>query len=321
MRRIAIIGAGRMGLVHAKAWSSLGDRVAITSVASRKPVDWADQFGARQSADIERVVTSPEVDIVDICLPTPMHPRVAVLALEAGKHVLCEKPMALDMAGVQQITEAARRGPGRLMIAHVVRFFPAYAAIREIVESGRLGAPTNLSAHRLAAGSRSIAWLRDATQSGGVAMDLLVHDYDQANLLLGPPQSVYAQSHGREGVNVIIRHAGGGLSAIEGNTAMPAGFPFSTAIRVHCEGGVVEHHADGGDLRVIVREPGVAPVVQVIDPVDPYAVQACHFIDRLDAGLPMDEGSPEQGIAAVAVATAALASIRSGQPEAIRQPG
>lgn len=317
MRRIAIVGAGRMGLMHAKAWAALGDRATLACVASRTQTDWPSTFGASQTADLDEVVTRPDIDIVDVCLPTLLHARITERALEAGKHVLCEKPMALDMQSADIMIEAARRAPGVLMVAHVVRFFPAYRKIREVIESGRIGSPLNVSAYRLAAGSRDIAWLRDATQSGGVAVDLLVHDYDQANLLLGKPQTVYAQMHGPEGVNVIISYSDGRVAAVEGNTAMPAGFPFTTGIRVYCEGGVIEHVSDGREPVVTVREAGVAPSFLPVERVDPYTAQARYFLDRLDDGLPIGEGSPEQGRTAVAVAAAALSSTRSGRPEAI----
>jgi predicted dehydrogenase len=306
-----------MGLTHAKAWHALGDRAAVACVASRTPVDWAAAFGASQTADIDEAITRPDVDIVDICLPTLLHARIAERALDAGKHVLCEKPMALDMQSADIMVEAARRAPGALMIAQVVRFFPAYMKIREIVESGRIGSAVSVSAHRLAAGSRDIAWLRDTGQSGGVAVDLLVHDYDQANLLLGTPRTVYAQEHGAEGVNVIISYPGGKVSAVEGNTAMPAGFPFTTGIRVYCEGGVVEHVSDGRESMVTVREAGASPWLIPVEQADPYATQARYFLDRLDDGLPIVEGSPEQGRTATAVAIAALASARSGRPETL----
>lgn len=303
--------------MHAKAWAALGDKVTVTCVASRTPMEWPSTFGASQTSDIDGVVNRPDIDIVDICLPTLLHSWITEQALEAGKHVLCEKPMALDVQSAKAMLEAARRASGALMVAHVVRFFPAYVKIREIVESGQIGSPISVSAYRLAAGSRDIAWLRDATQSGGVAVDLLVHDYDQANLLLGEPRTVYAQAHGAEGVNVIVNYPDGRVAAIEGNTAMPVGFPFTTGMRVHCERGLVEHLSDGREPAIVVRKPGSGPSVIPIEQVDPYTAQARYFLDRLDDGSPISEGSPEQGVTAVAVAAAALASTRSGRPEAL----
>lgn len=325
VRRVTILGGGRMGLAHLRAWEALGERARVTSVCSRRPVTWLAGTPIRQITDLEDASTDAGADIVDICLPTPLHRLAAELALRAGKHVLIEKPVALSLVDADALASAAASAPGTVMVAHVVRFFPGYAMVAELARE--LGRPVSVHAYRLSAGSLDITWIRDVAQSGGVTLDLLVHDFDQANLHLGDPVSAYARladtsatmppgAHGA--ATVVARYAGGGVASIEGSVAMPPGYPFSTGIRVVCEGGAVEHHyggAAGSVVRVYPRDG--APRELTVPPADPYAAQAAYFLDCLENETPPLHGSLAQARAALAVGLAALRSTSTGIVEAI----
>src|ERR1039458_7240661 len=127
-------------------------------------------------ASAEEAVLDPAVEAVDICLPTHLHERIAVLALAAGKHVLVEKPMALDGAAADRMIAAAERHGRVLMAAQVVRFIPPYRAAADILRSGRLGAVRAAIFRRRCAAPAWSAWLTDPAQSGGGVFDLLIHD-------------------------------------------------------------------------------------------------------------------------------------------------
>jgi len=313
--RVAILGAGRMGLAHAQAWQSVGAQVV--NVSSRNPALWVGERGFAAVRDFRQAIEAPDVDVVDICLPTPLHRAAAEHALGLGKHVLLEKPIALAVRDADAIVAAADGSAGQLMVAHVVRFFPGYRVLREVVESGRIGAPIAATAARLAAGSQNIAWIRDVEQSGGVTVDLLVHDYDQLNLFLGQPTSVYARPAGERSVAVTVDYGDGRVGVAEGSNAMPSGYRFSTLLRVRCAGGVVEYASgelgDGGVVRLWPDDGGVEQL-SVAAP-DPYAEQARYFLDRISSGEPVEEGSGEQARAAAAVGAAALRSASTGMPE------
>src|ERR1700692_4636515 len=121
--RVGVLGRGFMGRTHLEALHEIPD----VEVAAER--------------DIAKMIADPTVDAVDICLPTNLHASVALEALRAGKHVLVEKPMALDVETSWQMIARAKKQKRVLMVAQVLRFLPAYVALREVLASSRIGAP------------------------------------------------------------------------------------------------------------------------------------------------------------------------------------
>ena len=171
MIRIGLIGIGFMGMTHFEAASKLEvdsatgrrkfaglklDGGSIVAVAARDPKklagDWTSiqgNFGPRGSlmdlshvkvfGDYRQLLADPEIDAVDICLPTDQHERVVLEALAAGKHVLVEKPIATELAAAERMTEAARKAERHLLVAQVLPFFPEFAFAAEAVRGGKFG--------------------------------------------------------------------------------------------------------------------------------------------------------------------------------------
>lgn len=311
--RVAIFGSGRMARVHTAAWQRMAGRVRVVGVAASHPAPWMAELGLAGIGGSEAVLGRADVDVVDVCLPTALHPHLACRALAAGKHVVCEKPMALELAGADAMLEAARRGPATLMVAHVVRFFPAYALARNLATGGQLGCPLTLTASRLAAGNPAIRWLRDRAQSGGVALDLMIHDYDFANAIFGTPSWVQATRLSAETVSAVIRYADDVGARIDGTTEMPAGYPFRTRLAIRCEGGLITHDTARDPHALEVRRPGGAVEALPVPPGDPCESELRHFIDALDAGRPVTEGTPVASRNAVAVGIAVLDACTTGR--------
>ena len=245
MINVAILGGGFMGATHAAAFTSLGERSRVKTVASH----WSERAqkvahlaGAELTTDLEAVYSDPEIDVVDICLPTPLHREAAERAFAAGKHVLLEKPIALTFEDAVAIARAADASGRLLMVALVLRFSPEYVEIERRIRSGELGRPLALSAYRLSPPADWNDWMRDPKQSGGTPVDLMIHDVDQANLLLGRPKSVLARPAGGGSmpahVQALVEY-GAAEALVEGSMAMPASYPFSAGIRVLCEKGVM----------------------------------------------------------------------------------
>jgi predicted dehydrogenase len=123
---LTILGAGFMGSAHAANYDALGERVRVKWVASRTPeraAKLAESLGAQSTADLEAAVRDPEIDAVDICLPTPLHREAAESALAAGKHVFLEKPIAVTLEDADAIVAAAERSAGLFMVGLVLRFW------------------------------------------------------------------------------------------------------------------------------------------------------------------------------------------------------
>jgi myo-inositol 2-dehydrogenase/D-chiro-inositol 1-dehydrogenase len=136
--RVGIAGTGIMGEVHAKAWRNAGAELAgFTSLRLAQTRDLAQRFGVRAYADYAELFD--EVDIVDICTPTSLHKPMAVEAVAAGKHLVCEKPVALTIEDAQAMIDACAAAGVRFFVGMVVRFFPQYRVAQELVTEGKIG--------------------------------------------------------------------------------------------------------------------------------------------------------------------------------------
>jgi predicted dehydrogenase len=333
----AILGGGFMGATHAKGFAALGGRVRVKTVASRtteRAQRVAESVGASFTTDLDSVLADPEVDLIDICLPTPLHRAIAERSLSESKHVFLEKPIALTLEDADAIVQAAEASDRQLMVGLVLRFFPEYVEIERRVRSGELGRPLAASAYRLSPPADWADWYADPSQSGGPPVDLMVHDFDQMNVLLGPPRSVYARgiylgepSYPNQ-VLALVEHEGG-KAGVEGSMAMPTSYPFSAGIRVLCESGVIEHGfralpaEDGGNIGADVQSflrvhPSDGPTQELqVEAVDPWAAEIAEFVACLEEGRQVDRGTARQAREALAVSLATSRSLATGQPEAV----
>jgi predicted dehydrogenase len=319
--RVALLGAGFMARIHAGSYGTLRDRAQVAVVCALdggEPI--AEELGAQLSRDWEEAVAAPDIDAVDICLPTPLHRPVALRALAAGKHVLLEKPIALTLEDADAIGDAAKVAGRVLMVGHVLRYFPEIVEMRRLLDGGELGRPVSATALRLSAPPDWNDWMGDPEKSGGVLVDMMVHDFDILNALLGPAGRVRASgSAGGRHVQMLLEHPAGG-AAVEGSHAMPSSYPFTAGLRVLCERGVLEHRfvAGAGDevadamQSVLGVHPVDAEATRFHADVDPWAAQIAHFLDCVATGAEPRDGSFAQARAALAVAIAAKRSIESG---------
>ncbi len=197
MINVGLIGAGWITKSHRKAYEDLresGIDVRIAAVADIRP-ELTEPFKdtERIYGDYSELLKAERgnLDYVDICLPTFLHAPAAVMALDLGYNVLCEKPMAIDTESAQAMCDAAKRNDRLLMIAHSRRFFPVFENIRQILESGKLGRIKYAQLNQMG-GTPEWSWEGwhfDEKRSGGAFLDLL-HDVDLMNCFFGVPQAV-----------------------------------------------------------------------------------------------------------------------------------
>src|SRR5215212_6007433 len=203
--RVGIIGAGFMGAIHAQAWAQTpATIVGFVAETEAEAEGLAARYHARVYAGLQAILA--DVDVVDICTPTHLHHEMAIQAAEAGKQVVCEKPLGRTVEQGQAMIAACRRAGVKLLVAHVVRFFPEYALARAKVADGEIG---QLGVLRLSRGSyrpkRPLGnWFLDVEKSGGLLVDLMIHDFDYARWVAGEVESVFARSigTGRPGASV-----------------------------------------------------------------------------------------------------------------------
>jgi predicted dehydrogenase len=327
---LTILGAGFMGSAHAANYDALGERVRVKWVASRTPeraAKLAESLGAQSTADLEAAVRDPEIDAVDICLPTPLHREAAESALAAGKHVFLEKPIAVTLEDADAIVAAAERSAGLFMVGLVLRFWPEYVELQRRMAAGELGRPLAVSAHRLSPPADWNDWMADPAQSGGTPVDLMIHDFDQMNWLLGTPRAVYAREPASGHVLATVEYDGGtGLA--EGSMAMPRSYPFSSNIRVLCERGAAEYAfsaapaEDGGNIGAPTAARGLRlypvggePETVPVESADPWGPEIAYFVECVEQGRPPEQGTGEQAREALRVSLAAARSLASGRRE------
>jgi predicted dehydrogenase len=319
--RIAVLGLGFMGSTHLKAWREIpgAEIVAVASQDARRlsgdltgvqgnlggPGERLDFSGMATYADAQGAVRDPQVEAVDICLPTDLHEPVALEALAAGKHVLVEKPMALDGASAERMIAAARRQGRTLMTAQVVRFLPAYRTAAEILRSGRLGPVRAAIFRRRCAAPAWSAWLGHADRSGGAVLDLLIHDIDFLVQLFGKPHAVAAWgyqdlSRGVDWIAAQFRYAGIGAVAISGGWHHPASYPFSMEFTIVSDGATLEYSSAGAPLAEY-RSDGSGSAVETPD-ADGYRAELAYFLDCAAHGRKPERCAPEESALAVRLA-------------------
>jgi predicted dehydrogenase len=215
---IGIVGIGFMGMIHFLAARQIrsGRVVAICSRDPKKLAgDWTNiqgNFGPRGTQmdlaaqakypEISGLLADPQVDVVDLCVPNDEHARLAIQALEAGKHVLVEKPIALSVADADRMLAAARASGKTLMVAHVLPFVPEFAFALDAVQSGRYGRLQAAHFMRVISKPDWSSGNADVERSGGPAIDLHIHDTHFVGLLCGVPKAVQARGVVEDGAVV-----------------------------------------------------------------------------------------------------------------------
>jgi len=208
MIRVGIAGIGFMGMVHYLFYQKVRG-VKVTALceqdAKRLAGDWRTikgNFGPRgqimnlsdiaRYAELDAMLADPSLDMIDICLPPAWHAKVAIAALKAGKHVLCEKPIALNSADATRMVDTARRAGKLLSIGQVLAFFPEYHFAYQAIQSGKYGRLLGGQFKRIISDP---AWMHDfydPHKCGGPMLDLHIHDAHYIRLICGMPKAVHS---------------------------------------------------------------------------------------------------------------------------------
>lgn len=249
--RVGIIGLGFMGGMHFNAWQQI-EGTHIVAVCTRSPVtrqakqgniagdsDRLNLDGVTIYTDLAAMLAKENLDAVSITLPTHLHKDVSIQCLQAGIHVLCEKPMALNMEDCEAMIHAANVAEKQLMIAHCIRFWPQYTWLKQVVDAKTYGNVRVAEFERMTSPPtwNGESWLTDTEQSGGIALDFHIHDLDFIQHLFGTPQSIDSQqSHFESGVPAHLQSSlNYGKELIVNATAswlMPKSFGFKMAYRI-----------------------------------------------------------------------------------------
>lgn len=324
MLKVGVIGAGSIAQLHAQCWSRLPVELAgwfdIVPEAARAS---ARRWGGVPFASLDELID--RVDVVDVCTNVTAHPEPVKAAAQAGKAIVCEKPLARTVAECAEILRVCEANGTRLFVAHVVRFFPEFEEAHRVVASGALGQPGMIRTVRAFGfprtdSSPSARRYADFAQSGGVVMDVGIHDIDFQRWCMGEVERVFARGLLEAGIPrydhalICLRFESGAIGHIEASWAHRKGLP-RTHLEIAGTEGIVEWDSRQPGSMAWVTEAEDAPQhrTPTMDSDHPYWAELAHFLHCLESGAPF-RVSPEDALMAVKVSQAVLRSIRTGRP-------
>jgi predicted dehydrogenase len=334
MINVGILGAGNIARIHMRAYEHLAQArvVAIDDVDITRATTMAAGCGARAYADWDAFLRDPDVAMVDVCLPTYLHAQAVVAAAEAGKHVLSEKPIALTLAEVDQMRSAVAGAGVQAMVAQVIRFWPGYLMIKEMIERGELGKLLAVHAGRLGRLAHWSSWFNKPDLSGGALFDLHIHDLDWLYYLFGQPDSVYAigvqaESGSWNLVLSSLNYAEVKVT-VEASLCMPEGFPFTMLFQVLGDKGYAEYRVGGAQSdpaaaskaqSLVIYPSGQPPQYPACSDADPYLAEIACFVDCLERGAAPSLATLDQARDVLAIDLAIRESLETGLAVPLRR--
>lgn len=340
MTRVAIVGFSFMGTTHAQVYQALAG-VEVAAVVARdaeRAKANLEKLGLRKRVypSLEKLLLSEDVDVVDVCTPTDLHVPFALETISAGKHLFCEKPLALDSAGADKICHAADKSGIFAQVAHCIRFWPEYLALAQLIQSRSVG--RLLSLHLERRGSRppngKANWLNDPARSGGAALDLHIHDTDFILSLLGMPEAVTStgtrDAYGWSQLHTIYHFADVSVTA-EGGWNSPEKWNFKMAFQAVFEQAVVEYDSRRQPSLWITRDGQPAVPLSYESPFNGQSVtglgnisslggyynQSAYFIECIQNTRPPTIATPAQARDAVKVVCSEIVSAAHRRTEPI----
>ncbi len=330
MYRVGILGCGSMGSTHAGVYRALSDRVKVVAVADVRPDKGgalAADLGAAVYGEAMELLEAEELDFVDICLPTYLHAKYTVAAVERGFHVLVEKPVALTVDEAREMIAAEERTGKLVQVGQVIRFWDEYVYLKKLAEAGTYGRIVSGHFSRLSPRpSWSYEnWLHDPAKSGGMAIDFQIHDADFIRALMGEPLDVrasgcYEESGAAEYMMTDYFYENAVITA-EGAWNYPASFPFSATYRVkfaratvvYDDKGVTVYEQDGNILH-----PAITPATTAeneaesnVKTLGGYANEILYFLRRIEDPTLPNLASLAEAAKSLALCRKALAEMQS----------
>jgi predicted dehydrogenase len=335
MINVGIVGLGFMAATHIKAYRQLADARIVAlcnpsgrhldgdfsgisgNVGDNAPVK-LDMSQVKSFRNYSMMLADPAVQLIDICAPTPAHAELAIAALKAGKHVLCEKPLARTSTQARQIVEATSKAETFFMPAMCIRFWPEWAWVKKAIDDKTFGKVLGARFRRVA---QPPGWghqhFFSGEKSGGALLDLHIHDVDFVQFCFGRPRAVYATGYSKfSGAidHVVAQYlvASGAAVCAEGSWAMTEGFGFSMAYTVNFENATADYDIARGADALKLFENGKGPRTIQCEGGDGYVGELKHLLESIRAGRPPTVVTAQDGQSAVEICEAEERSIKTG---------
>ena len=246
MLKIGLVGCGGISGAHVPGWQALKDCEIVAICDVRQ--EMMDKYpGPRQYLSFDEMLQKEELDIVDICLPTFLHPDYAIKAMEKGINVLCEKPISLNRDDVERVYAAAEKNNVKFMVAQVLRFWPEYEKVKEFYDNKTYGKLLCGRMQRLGNTPKWSwdGWMQDEARSGYVPFDLHIHDLDWIVYTFGAPKNHTVYRNQRvEQDHLTVNYEFGDFYINAEACWNWAPTPFSAGFRFQFEEAVVEYNGD-----------------------------------------------------------------------------
>jgi predicted dehydrogenase len=326
-----MIGMGFMGRIHFEAYAKLpiANVIAIADSDPRRTAGdlsgvWGNLGdGISKHLPMDRIrgvsrwadlLAMPEIDVIDVCLPTPQHVEVVVAALAAGKHVICEKPLARSAAQAQHIADAAASAKGMFMPAMCMRFWSEWEWLAGAVRDGRYGKVLSATFTRL--GSCPEGWYRDGSLSGGGLLDLHVHDVDFVYHLFGKPRAVFSRGFARVSgeIDYVATHYlydNGPTVTATGSWANSPGAPFTMRYAVQFERATVDYDLSRKPALMAYHD-GKSEAIETARQSG-YVGELGYFLDCVASGRRPQQVTADDAVVGLRIIEAEKRSIETGQ--------
>jgi predicted dehydrogenase len=321
--RIGILGAGAMGTTHAVAYAGLPD-VTVVGVFAR------DQGHARATAalckaepfaDAMALIRHPSVDAIDVCLPSAIHCDFVIAALDAGKHVFCETPLALQLDEARRMRDAARRADCLLQVGLLMRALGAYRHVKDVAVSGAYGKLLSVTTWRLGSYLHPGAPDHKAHYSEP-STELMTFDFDFIQWLMGPPNRLSASAartarHAPGETSALLSYDDGRHATVLASGLMPPGFAFTVGFRVLFDRAVFEHQAVFDKIPptasfTIVEGKESARSIPMPNQ-NPYEVELQRFVDCIRGRADPDLCDADRAIEALVLSIATQRSLEQAR--------
>ena len=334
--RIGIVGLGRLGQRHAQALAFSTRNCTLTAACSpveSERVYATEQLGITQVySRYEDLLADPNIDAVVLVTPTSLHADQTIAALQAGKHVFVEKPLALNVPDCERVLAEAAKHPALVaMVGFVRRFDPSYRAAQASIEAGEIGRPFIVRSQTCDQNDPDGFFVRFAPTSGGIFMDCSVHDIDLARWMLGRPKALRAFATGTVALHpdlkqfgdvdnglAIVEFEGGARAVLYASRTMAHGHETSTEV-IGTDGKLTvgEHAARDRVVRSDAHGVRHAVVKDFYERFESaFAAEMAAFVSACRGEQPLTL-TLDDALEATRIGLAITRSLHSGLPESI----
>lgn len=332
MRKIGIIGFGRIGRIHFNSAKKLKDVeiIAVADPFADKMTDVFDQYGVEHySDDFNEIINNPEIDTVFICSPTDTHAEIAIAAAKTGKDIFCEKPIDLNIQRVKEVLEAVKTAGVNFQVGFNRRFDPNFVKAKQATLNGDIG---QVHVIKITSRDPEAPPLSYVKSSGGIFVDMTIHDFDMARFLAGSePVQVYAVGDALINKDIVqyddidtaiitITFENGAMAVID--NSRQAAYGYDQRIEVFGSKGMVKCENNTPTQTTLFSNDGVVQDKPLYFFLERYQESFEEELVQFFNAIEMGQETPvvgQDGLGALLMAIAAKKSLKENRPVKISE--